>query len=378
MERVKIIFIRLYQVFIDIAMFRLYLRKTKDLMKINHISNKKLAGEDEWKLRWGCLFKVDKRDYRLFYNYMVDNKLDIVPEAALHGCIERILNPFRYRDIFEDKNYFDKVFPHGSMPITIMRSILNTNEILDADYKAIKNPLELMGPFSRIIVKPTIDSGSGRGVELLIREDGKYRIQSSNELFSLQWLKTNYLKGFIMQECVEQSSYMSQFNPTSVNTFRLCVYKSILDGKAHVTAAILRIGKNGDYRDNAHAGGKYIGINSKGELNNYVCDQYGIKSNSFNGIDFSVSYFKIPNWEQIVAFATEIADCVQHQNLLALDVMLDINNMPRLIEINLKGFSSWLFLFSGQSVWGDYTDEIIDYCCEKKKELFYMNLNFFD
>lgn len=38
------------------------------------------------------------------------------------------------------------------------------------------------------------------------------------------------------------------------------------------------------------------------------------------------------------------------------------NNEPILIEYNLSGFGSWVFQFNCGSAYGDYADEIIEYC----------------
>lgn len=361
-----------YKYLSDLVMYYSYLRETNKLMKINHISNVPMPGEEEWKSKWKKLFRfVNEKDYRLFYGYF-DSLKDIVPESALHAGIERILNPFRYRHYYSDKNIFDLLFSKGALPLTIIRSMRNIDSFLDINYKPIQDPFKLMWSFDKIVVKPSVDSDSGKGVELLLRCEDGYKILSSGEMFTLQWLKEKYGTDFIMQECLEQSSYMAQFNKTSVNTIRICVYRSVVDGTSHVTSAVLRIGKDGSFVDNGHAGGNFVGINKNGQLNKYVCNQYGQKNTCFNGIDFSSTLYEIPEWERIIAFAETVGNSMPHHHLLALDVMLDGMDTPRLIEVNTYGFSIWLFLFSGLSVWGEYTDEIMEYCIQRKNEEFYM------
>lgn len=48
--------------------------------------------------------------------------------------------------------------------------------------------------------------------------------------------------------------------------------------------------------------------------------------------------------------------------------MLDESNEPVLIEYNIRAFSVWLFQFTNGSGFGKYTDEIIEYCIEHKRE----------
>ena len=57
-----------------------------------------------------------------------------------------------------------------------------------------------------------------------------------------------------------------------------------------------------------------------------------------------------------------IARQVIHHRLLALDIMIDSLGNPRLIEINVGGFSGWLFQFTTGTVLKEHTDEVIDYC----------------
>ena len=57
-----------------------------------------------------------------------------------------------------------------------------------------------------------------------------------------------------------------------------------------------------------------------------------------------------------------IGNNVPHHRLLALDIMVDKYDNPRLIEFNCEGYGMWVFQFSMGSAFGEYTDEIIEYC----------------
>ena len=124
----------------------------------------------------------------------------------------------------------------------------------------------------------------------------------------------------------------------------------------------MRIGSKGNYVDNGHARGRFVGISKSGKMSNVVFDQYGVKQNVFNGVDFSKYNFNVPNWDKIVGFAKEVGKCVPHHRLLALDVAIQKNGEPILIEYNINGFSMWIFQFTGQPALGEYTEEIKEYC----------------
>ena len=160
-----------------------------------------------------------------------------------------------------------------------------------------------------------------------------------------------------------QHPFMSALCTTSVNTIRLCVYRSVINESVVVTAGIIRIGKEGSIVDNAHAGGVFIGVDvNTGTLGKCVLDQYGNKHDIWNGVDFLNGHFVVPNWNDFISFAKFVGSRIHHHRLLALDIALDMKGMPKLIEYNIECFSYWLFMYTNQVVFGKYTDEVIEYC----------------
>lgn len=164
---------------------------------------------------------------------------------------------------------------------------------------------------------------------------------------------------------MDQNDYISQFNPTSVNTLRLTVYRSVMTNECVVPSAIMRIGGKGCITDNAHMGGGYVAIIPDGTLGKKVLNQFGQYVTTFNDVDFRQGLYKIPNYDKVKKFAEEVGKHVLHHRLLALDIMLDKKGNPRLIEFNTGqsgSYCMWLFQFAGMPPFGEYTDEILDYC----------------
>ena len=129
---------------------------------------------------------------------------------------------------------------------------------------------------------------------------------------------------------------------------------------------ILRIGNEGSLLDNAHAGGLFCSVNKKGLLGKQLFNQHGRSFTEINGIDFSKGDYIVPNMDEVLSFACRVGDSIPHLRLLALDIMLDENCNPILIEFNNNGFAPWLYQMTGQTALGDYTQEIIEYCVEHK------------
>ena len=342
-----------------------YDKSYKGLLERNNISNKPCEGEDKWIKKWSVLGKANPVYYRLFSHY-IGNDVNIIPEDISRNIVEPILDPARYLPYYSDKNMFDKLFGKKAMPQTIFRKMHGF--YYDSEYERIiisddKSLYEILAKSKceKIVIKPTVDSSSGNNVRLFEKKGDYWQEIGAKQKLSITYLNSSYGDDLIVQECLEQAGFMSYYNPTSVNTLRLTLYRSVKTDECHIPSAIIRIGKNGSLVDNAHAGGGYVGIKTDGTLCNKVLNQYGESISEFNGIDFNNEH-KIPNWDKIIDFAKYIGKNVPHHRLLALDIMVDKLGNPRLIEFNCKAYSMWLFQFTMGSALGDFTDEIIEYC----------------
>lgn len=335
-------------------------------IKINRLNNFQNIDDDNlkrWRTKWGIFKQTPlKEEYIAYRNYAGDN-VDIVPNEIARCYIEPILTPKEFQPFYNDKNSFGLILPEEIMPKTYLRSI---NGILyDGEYNPVNLSLfnDLFESSERLIVKPSRDMG-GHGVSLFYKKADGYYDNKGNKL-SIEFLLSSFKSNFLIQECLKQSPYMSQFNPTSVNTIRMATYRDVKTGEIHVLGAVLRIGGKGAFVDNACSGGSFVGINTNGTLGKYACNQYGQTSYVYNDIDFSTTSFTIPNYDDIKAFAKSVAKRLPHMSLLANDIAIDENGEPKLIEVNTTDFSYWLYQFNGVAALGTYTDDIISYC---KKE----------
>ena len=352
-----------------------YDRHYRKVEKMNGIINRSVDGEKEWRKKWSKLgVMTSNLQYRVFSRYIGPN-INIVPENICHDYIEAVLNPVRFVGYYSDKNIFDKLFPKGYFPKTILRKmggLYYTDE-----YDLIPNLTDesllllLSGcGTGKVVVKPSVDGMSGKGVQMFERKGNGWYDVDGHVCLSVDYLN-KIGREIIIQEAVLQCDYISQFNPSSVNTLRISLYRSVKDDTCHVTGAILRIGGKGSVVDNAHAGGCFVGIHEDGTFCHEVVDQFGRKRTKFNDIDFS-SDFKYPNWNNVLDFAKSVGKYVTHHRLLALDIVLDQKEKPRLIEFNCMGYSTWLFQYTVGSAFGKFTDEILDWCKMSKENVEYM------
>lgn len=357
--------------------YRFYTEQFKKYLNNLGIPNEPAAGENDYVRLWKTLSKrIDPYSYRLFSHYMKeDEKIYIIPEDIGHSVIEYYLNPIEYRAFYKDKNLFSQyIRPKESLPKELLRRI-DGGRFLDGDYQAgsitgESSKYDIADEYSgieRVIIKPSANSCSGSQVKLFQRvfDDDKksYFIDDKGSPLDGSFLnRFNYGNNFVLQEAISQHPYISQFCSTSVNTMRLCTYRSVTDESILMFAAALRIGHEGSVVDNLHAGGGFVRIDVEtGKLGHELYDQYGNVSKSINGVDMGKDFW-IPEWKSIYEYGISIAKQNHHMRLLALDVALDANNNPRLIEYNCVEFAFWIPMFMGQKVFGDRFDEVLSYC----------------
>lgn len=337
-------------------------RRNRSMVKTGAYDNE---GYKHYKEYYGNLsLPAPKSDYIIFSPSLPKNII-VTPEIIVQNLVMPIMNPLGYRGFYDDKNNFDRVLDPDILPQTVLRRIdgffYNKNYI-NITINDDKDLAEFLSgsESKRLIIKPSVDSSSGTGVQMISRTStGSYVL--NNEPLTIDILK-NVGRNFIIQEAVAQSEYMSQFNPTSVNTLRITTYRSVTDNQIKILWHFLRIGAKGAIVDNAHAGGAFIGINKKGELGKFLKDQYNNTYTSHNDIDFSKSDFVIPEWERVLEFAKEVSGKILHHRYIQLDIMIDSTNTPRLIEYNLGAPGIWAAMMTGQGALGNYSDEILNYC----------------
>lgn len=316
------------------------------------------------KNKWKQLSKrYTNKDLRLFASF-IDESEDILPENISHDVIEPILNPVKYRPFYEDKNQFDRILPQGFLPKTYLRRI--GGYYYDASYQMMDNPREvyekLCVTIDGFVVKPTIGSSSGKGV----------RVFKDDELPPFDFFEESYKCDFIVQELLRQHESISRFNASSINTLRILVYRSPIDGQARVINCALRVGQVGSQVDNAHMGGYLIGVSDNGVLCDFAVNQDGVVYKQVNTVDLSKKGIEIPEFSLIKEFACDIARNVTHHRLLATDIAVcqgeNGHVKPVCVEFNLSSLGTWAFQYTNKPVLGDYTDEIINYCKTHKKE----------
>lgn len=323
---------------------------------------------DEWFNKWNVFgYSPTEYGWRAFHSFVKDN-VNLVPNDVARNFIEPILTPEEYQPFYNDKNSFGMFLDKEWMPKTYFRSMKGM--LYDGDYEAVQREefMSLFNGIDKLVVKPAKDMG-GKGVTLFVRNENGIFVDDKNNELTLSYLESTYKTEYLIQECMKQSEFMAQFNPSSVNTLRVAVYRDVKTGKLDILGAVIRIGGKGSFVDNACSGGSFINVDENGKLSNFACSESGNIRKIYNDIDFEKNEFIIPDFDKVKAFVFNVAKRMPHMNLFANDVAIDENGCPKLIEVNTIMFSYWFYQFNGHPVFGKYTDELIEYCLKENKKI---------
>ncbi|MCO5255957.1 MAG: hypothetical protein M9926_04280, partial [Lentimicrobium sp.] len=198
---------------------------------------------------------------------------------------------------------------------------------------------------------------------------GNKMIDNTEKELNLAFLETHLVKNYVVQKVLSQHSDLSKFNKDSINTIRVLTWLSPGSGNVEILQCIFRVGTQGKYVDNSRSGGFAIGVGPKGLLNNYATNKLGEHFTEVNGLSL-LQHLEIPCFNEIKGRAKEIASKYLHFRLLGLDMAVGDNQTVRCIEINIIGNEINFFQLNNGPLFGDFTNEVIDYCVNNKHQLY--------
>ena len=264
------------------------------------------------------------------------------------------LNPPAIVKSFSEKLLFPLLFPDIKQPQTII-GYYNGQYVTDK-YQPIsqKQAIDTILNYNKpIIVKQSVDSLGGKGVELFDKFDEN----------SLKLIFESRKKNFIVQEVIEQSADMAKLNKSSLNTLRILTL--LLNGRCTVTARMLRHGCPGASIDNISSGGYGVGIADNGTLTYAASDTQFLKNDThYSGAKYSS--FTIPNFSLVCQTAIRMHHYTPQCHFIAWDFALDTNNQPVLIEANFfHPGVSLPQIVGGEPIFDNRTLEVLDFCFKK-------------
>ncbi|PWD98997.1 sugar-transfer associated ATP-grasp domain-containing protein [Marinilabilia rubra] len=341
------------------------------LEKKLRVDNEVLRQHRKMWLGWSESFRLPRTEMDLYYSLSGVQRPDFVPIGVYFNTINATINNRLMAWGYAQKGNYARMFDIDNEPLSLFR---NLNGIF-YDFKGhpVKEPEQFLNESlkeqQKILVKPAVDSSGGKKIAVFERDrNGKWQCLNDELDLNLSVLQRFYGNNYVVQEYVEQHPFYSRFNPSSFNTIRLYVYRSPKDEKPRVMHSVMRIGGKGSVVDNVKAGGMPVYIDSDGIV------RYGFNSQMKRFLSFPLEpevkfseLGKAPGLDDMKALAVKVAEKVPYNRLIAFDTNLDKNGKPRVIELNNYDAGIAIQIF-GIPLFGDYTEEVIEYCKSHKKE----------
>lgn len=334
------------------------IKKKKALIdKVELTSEQKAEIQEFYKKHYGK--SIPFHWHRLYQSYTGQYRKDYFPEMLFSTKLEPLMNPYREAEFLGDKNWLPSLFfgiEGLHIPKTYGACVRGVCYVDGEGVVARDTLLDNLKNIGKCVIKKTVDTSSGRDVEVCDICDGKDTISGK----SLEDIVKAFGKNYVIQELISQSAEIARLNQTSFNTFRVMSY--ICDGEVYVCPIALRLGRNNAAKDNIHYGGICVGVKPDGTLRDEAYSEYGeaVTEHPDSHVEFS-GYTVLPNGTKILEdIARRLHSRVLHLGILSWDLGIDEEGKVVLIEMNSSGQSAWFCqMVNGESLFGENTSKIL-------------------
>ena len=290
--------------------------------------------------------------YRWFYHITGLKDCRFIPEDVFAlSFIPKFVNKNTALAL-SDKNLYDLIFSGFLFPQTVAHN--SNGVILNSEYSRISKDelISLTSNTDYVVIKPTIDSGKGKGVICVASEEVNKRLEE---------YKTNY----IIQKKIIQHDFLSRFNDSSVNVIRITTM--LLDGEVIALSPALRIGDPGEFTDqgqNKNALNVSIGIDESGRLRKYGVGEHG---ELFEKLPWGPEFasLNVPHFREMIETVKKAHLRTTCAGLIGWDLTINESGQVVIIECNMKWPGIVKYQLCNGPFFGNYTNDVLKYVFEK-------------
>lgn len=256
------------------------------------------------------------------------------------------INPKSQLYALENKALCDVYFPDIKFPEVFVRGLNGSLFDKDMNYISMNDAVSILKAKREFIIKPAIGTLKGEGVKKVDCQKDDIRV-----------LMKEAGPNFIAQEVLKQAEEIAQFNPSSLNCFR--VTTMYMNGKFDY-ATELKVGKKGAVRDNWNCA-YWINVNKEGVLSELGYD-YNLNAvdKTDNGMVFkgrSMPHFRDLTSELEKLHKKLFANC----GIIGWDVTLDKDYRVVVIETNLYNPGTNIEQFVSGAFFEPFREIMLDY-----------------
>ena len=267
---------------------------------------------------------------------------------------------------YADKNAYGELFRDEAQPETVVRNrngfYQNPAERPVTEEEAVDACLAA----GECIIKPSVETGEGMGVELLDTE--------SAAAVASEFRRRG--RDFIVQKRLIQHEVLARLNPTSLNSMRIMTYRG-LDGEVRVLSGktFLRVGGEGAVKDNVGAGGRMMRVWGDGRVEDRVLRYKSLEYCSLIQSFGTGEELRIPNYDAAEVMAKRLHGKVWYCDLLGWDIAIGADGNPVFIEMNVVPACESVQQGCGPIFEGGILDEIMERaaCVKKSNAEFSVN-----
>ncbi|WP_020006930.1 sugar-transfer associated ATP-grasp domain-containing protein [Salinicoccus albus] len=308
---------------------------------------------------------VDPMIHIAFMNYTGEKEPRIVDPRTSWNEIIPFLNDQQMNSVYQDKNLYDLLIPTERSVETVLKRAHGLyfdqhNNFLDKSAALT----ELLSYKQDFIVKPS-NTNNGQGIKkLYYREDYLFL---DDEKLHLDALEEMYGANFAVQKVVQQHAVMSEPHPDSVNTLRMVTLRWKDEIRYLLTFA--KFGAQGKVLDNTSSGGVSIGVKDNGEFMDTALDRsFKVHAeHPTTGVLFK-DMQPIPNFDQFKQYVTDLHKPILHHDFISWDIAVGADGLPVFLEANFKGGTWFYQLLAERPLFGDLTEEILEYMHKERND----------
>ena len=262
-----------------------------------------------------------------------------------------------------DKNNYEMIFPDVPQPKVIVRNqngYLSYGRTKDYGLVSKDQAVEALSEYDSFIIKPTNDSGGGKGVRKIKLSKGlSQRGETIGDILD------SYGQDWVAQEVVEQYELLNRLNANSLNTMRIITYRN-RDGNFVFLGAFIRFGINNAEVDSGARGGLICKVTRDGLINDRIFHIKSYKKSSLKEM-LNLEGMCIPEFSNVIDFCYNLHSKLNYFDLCGWDIAIGKDGKPVFIELNQYPDCESFQMVNGP-FFGDYTDEVMEKVSKNKTQ----------
>lgn len=342
-----------------------YSKHYKLFSKANLLENIDYDYIDEIQSYWIKHYKkkINPLVHIAYHNLLGKKDVRIMPTSVMWNEIIPFFNDMFIRPGYSDKNLYDRLVDTENRPETVLKRVHgNYFDSNNTDINREQAEKILIAMQQDLIIKPS-NADNGRGVGKIYHRQGK--LYYNNKHVSIIDLEKELGHNFIVQKVIQQHPMMAEPHPASVNTLRMVTFR--WKGKIQHLLTYARFGGGNNVKDHAIHGGVSVSVDDDGVLGDYGLDTY-LRVHTHHpttNFSFKDNKIQIPNYKYFIEFVENLHKNILHHDFVSWDIAVGIDGQPVFIEPNFRG-TSWRYqLASKKPIFGDLTEEVLEYVSDQ-------------